>query len=77
MEGPAYRGGSGDGGHQRFFPLKTDAIQTLMDRLLPLAELVTPNIPEAQMLSGMDIHDERTWKQQQRSSAIPLAVPCC
>lgn len=31
--------------------LKTDAIQTLMDRLLPLAELVTPNIPEAQMLS--------------------------
>ena len=39
--------------------LKTDAIQTLMDRLLPLAELVTPNIPEAQMLSGMDIHDEK------------------
>lgn len=34
-------------------------IQTLMDRLLPLAELVTPNIPEAQMLSGMDIHDEK------------------
>ena len=39
--------------------LKTEAIQTLMDRLLPLAELVTPNIPEAQMLSGMDIHDEK------------------
>ena len=39
--------------------LKTDAIQTLMDRLLPMAELVTPNIPEAQMLSGMEIHDEK------------------
>ena len=31
--------------------LKTDAINTLTSELLPLATLVTPNIPEAEILS--------------------------
>ena len=35
--------------------MKTDAVQTLTDVLLPLASLVTPNIPEAEVLSGMPI----------------------
>ena len=35
--------------------MKTDAVQTLIEKLLPLATLVTPNIPEAQVLSGMEI----------------------
>ena len=35
--------------------LKHDAVQSLMGQLLPLADLVTPNIPEAQILSGMSI----------------------
>lgn len=35
--------------------MKTDAVQTLMEELLPLAALVTPNIPEAEILSGMVI----------------------
>ena len=35
--------------------MKTDAVQTLTEELLPLAALVTPNIPEAQVLSGMEI----------------------
>ena len=35
--------------------MKTDAVQTLMEELLPLAALVTPNIPEAQVLSGLTI----------------------
>ena len=35
--------------------LKTDAVQTLISELLPLASLVTPNIPEAQVLSGLTI----------------------
>ena len=35
--------------------MKTDAVQTLVDELLPLAALVTPNIPEAQVLSGLSI----------------------
>ena len=37
--------------------MKTDAVQTLIDELLPTATLVTPNIPEAQILAGMDIKD--------------------
>ena len=35
--------------------MKTDAVQTLIEKLLPLATVVTPNIPEAQVHSGMEI----------------------
>ncbi len=35
--------------------MKTDAIKTLVDELLPIATLVTPNIPEAEVLSGLTI----------------------
>ena len=35
--------------------LKNDAVKVLMGELLPLARVVTPNIPEAQVLSGMKI----------------------
>ena len=38
--------------------MKNDAVETLIDQLLPLATLVTPNIPEAQVLSGMSIETE-------------------
>lgn len=38
--------------------MKTDAVQTLVDELLPLATLVTPNIPEAQVLSGLSIESK-------------------
>lgn len=35
--------------------INEDAIQALKDELLPLAEVITPNIPEAEVLSGMKI----------------------
>lgn len=35
--------------------MKTGAVETLMKELFPLADLVTPNIPEAQVLSGLPI----------------------
>jgi hydroxymethylpyrimidine/phosphomethylpyrimidine kinase len=35
--------------------LKEDAIDELKDRLIPLADLITPNIPEAEVLSGIKI----------------------
>ena len=35
--------------------IKTDAIKTLVEKLLPLATLVTPNIPEAEILSDIKI----------------------
>ena len=38
--------------------MKTDAVQTLCQELLPLAALVTPNIPEAQILAEQEIKNE-------------------
>ena len=35
--------------------IKSDAVKTLLDELLPISTLVTPNIPEAQVLSGIEI----------------------
>ena len=35
--------------------LQSEAVDTLIRELLPLAELATPNIPEAEILSGMEI----------------------
>ena len=35
--------------------MKNDAVQTLIEELLPVSALVTPNIPEAQVLSGRSI----------------------
>ena len=35
--------------------MKNDAFQTLIEELLPISTLVTPNIPEAQVLSGLSI----------------------
>ena len=38
--------------------MKTDAVQTLVEKLLPVTTLVTPNIPEAQVLSGKTINSK-------------------
>ena len=35
--------------------MKNDAVQTLVEELLPVSTLVTPNIPEARVLSGLTI----------------------
>ena len=52
--------------------MKTDAVQTLIDELLPLATLVTPNIPEAQVLSGMTI----TSKEEMIAAAKKIGNDC-
>ena len=36
--------------------IKTDAVKTLTDKILPIATLVTPNIPEAEILADAKIH---------------------
>ena len=38
--------------------MKDNAVQILMDELLPISTLVTPNIPEAEVLSGLTIKSE-------------------
>ena len=40
-----------------------NAVQTLAEELLPLAVIATPNIPEAEILSGMKILDEAGMTQ--------------
>lgn len=43
--------------------LKEEAMQTLVTRLLPLATVVTPNIPEAELLADMTIADSEAMEQ--------------
>ena len=38
--------------------IREDAVQALQDVLFPLAELLTPNLPEAEILTGMQIRTE-------------------
>ena len=38
--------------------MQSEALQTLKEKLLPLAALATPNIPEAEVLAGMRIHSK-------------------
>ena len=38
--------------------MKQNAVQTLIKELLPISTLITPNIPEAQVLSGMTIENK-------------------
>ena len=44
-----------------------EAVETLKDRLLPMATVLTPNIPEAEVLSGMDV---RTAEDMERAAAL-------
>ena len=43
--------------------LQADAITTYKEKLIPLATLITPNIPEAEVLSGLSITDEASRKK--------------
>ena len=40
-----------------------EAVKTLKEKLLPIAAVVTPNIPEAEILSGMEIHTEEEMEK--------------
>ena len=52
--------------------MKNDAVQTLMEELLPIAILVTPNIPEAQVLSGLTIET----KEDMMTAAKQIGDTC-
>ena len=43
--------------------ISDDAIETLKECLLPLATVITPNIPEAEVLSGMTIESEEDMEK--------------
>jgi hydroxymethylpyrimidine/phosphomethylpyrimidine kinase len=43
--------------------LQPEALEALRNRLMPLATLVTPNLPEAGLLLGLDISDESSMRE--------------
>jgi len=47
--------------------IRQEAKQTLIDRLLPLAFVITPNIPEAQEITGMKIVTVEDMKETARA----------
>lgn len=47
--------------------MKTDALKTLTNVLLPMASLVTPNIPEAEVLSGLSIKTKSDMEKAAKS----------
>ena len=59
------------GGHRLLQP---DAVETLKRRLLPLATLITPNLPEAEVLSGMEIRDAEAMRHA-ATALLTLGVP--
>lgn len=57
--------------------LRDDAVTALCEKLLPLAEVLTPNIPEAEILSGMTIQNAADMERaaQTISEKYGCAVP--
>ena len=43
--------------------IEDDAIEVLRERIVPVADLITPNIPEAEALSGVKIDSEQSMEQ--------------
>ena len=54
--------------------LKANAIKSLRKNLLPVATLVTPNIPEAEQLAGMKVHNQT--EQQAAARALYESSGC-
>lgn len=46
--------------------LRQDATQALIKRLLPLAAVLTPNVPEAEVLTGIEIHSAADLRRAAR-----------
>jgi hydroxymethylpyrimidine/phosphomethylpyrimidine kinase len=59
------------GGHPLLLP---EAIETLKRRLIPLATVITPNIPEAEVLAGRPIADEGDMREA-AELLLTLGVP--
>ena len=54
--------------------INEEAIQTLKEELIPLATVITPNIPEAEVLSGMTIASEEEMVSAGRRIAETYGV---
>lgn len=54
--------------------MKNDAVNSLAEELFPIATLITPNIPEAQVLSGLEIKDEEDMLAAAKKSVTNITV---
>ncbi len=54
--------------------LRADAVETLVRRLFPLAVVVTPNLPEAQALTGLAVEDRRVLAELLVELGAPAAL---
>jgi hydroxymethylpyrimidine/phosphomethylpyrimidine kinase len=54
--------------------LQADAVDTLVARLFPLAAVVTPNLPEAQALTGIAGEDRRALAERLVELGAPAAI---
>ena len=52
-----------------------EAVFALKEKLLPLADLITPNIPEAEALSGIDINNE--YDMIKAAEKLSRDLGCC
>ena len=51
------------------------AVNTLKEKLFPIADIITPNIPEAEVLSGMKISDKNDMEKSAVTIGKNLNVP--
>ncbi|MCI8871024.1 MAG: bifunctional hydroxymethylpyrimidine kinase/phosphomethylpyrimidine kinase [Lawsonibacter sp.] len=58
--------------------ISREAVEALKERLLPLAALLTPNIPEAEVLSGLEVSSQEDMERAARviSERYGCAVLC-
>ena len=57
--------------------LRDDAVEALCRELLPLAAVLTPNIPEAEILSGMTITDATGMEAAAKHISEKYGCACC
>jgi hydroxymethylpyrimidine/phosphomethylpyrimidine kinase len=54
--------------------LEDDAVEALVTRLFPLSTVVTPNLPEAQALTGLDVEDRRALAERLHELGAPAVL---
>lgn len=57
--------------------MREEAVETLKTQLLPLADLLTPNIPEAEVLADMKIRTEEDMIAAAKKSVTAMDVQFC
>lgn len=54
--------------------IEDDAIESIKNRLIPLSRVITPNIPEAEILSGCKISSEQDFEQVAKKLSFNKSV---